>query len=290
MTKFLLDDLWNIQGTHYARIGSNTIILYDHLITLHDEVELIWKAKWSLVTILFLMNRYYVLAAIFFDLYMVFSPNITDKMCTRYFHWEGWTGLIAAMLAQGTLQIRIYALYSLNKKILALMLICYFAFSAISAWIMRTDLESLIIIAVQIPGGKSCIPTRVSNFYSFWIPVLLFDFMLFFLAVIRGIGEYRSDGSSLFRGGRSLVGILIRDSVFYFLVIALTYLTSLLFWLAAPLGLVEAPVGFCPAMSCVLANRVLFNIREANRRKSSAVSQTDQQEMSLRVQSAAEQA
>ncbi|KDR69146.1 hypothetical protein GALMADRAFT_282816 [Galerina marginata CBS 339.88] len=267
MTESIVSNLWNIQATHYARIASSTIVLYDHLITLQEEVELIWKACWSLVTILFLMNRYYILAALFFDLYVTFSPNITNTVRGQYFHWEGWTGLVAAILAQGILQVRIYALYSLNKKILAVMLICYFACSAVSAW-MWTDLEILIIIAVPIPGGKFCIPSRAANFYSFWIPVLSFEFMLFFLAVFRGIGEYRLAGSSMFRGGRSLVGILIRDSVFYFLVIAVAYLISLLFWLSAPSGLVEAPVGYSPAMSCVLANRVLFNIREGSRVRS----------------------
>ena len=40
------------------------------------------------------------------------------------------------------LQIRIYALYSLNKKVLALMLIPYIVCSAFSAWIISSDLSS----------------------------------------------------------------------------------------------------------------------------------------------------
>ncbi|KDR81219.1 hypothetical protein GALMADRAFT_241762 [Galerina marginata CBS 339.88] len=267
--------LFDLQGTHYARIASNAMFLYDHLITVNDEVELIWKAKWSFVTILFLMNRYYVLAAVFFNLYVFFSPNITDTICTRYSHWEAWSGLVVFMPAHGILQIRIYALYSLNKKILALMLVFYITSSSVSAWILRTDLESLVVAALPILGGKFCVPTKISSFSSFWIPVLLFDFMLFSLAVIRGVGEYRSKGSSIFRGSRSLMNILIRDSVFYFLVIAITYLTCLQFWLSAPL-LVEAPLGFAPAMSSVLASRVLFNIRRASREESSTLSQTIQ--------------
>jgi len=40
----------------------------------------------------------------------------------------------------GILQIRLYALYSLNKRVLALMLTCYFAALATSAWIMANAL------------------------------------------------------------------------------------------------------------------------------------------------------
>jgi len=36
-------------------------------------------------------------------------------------------------------------------------------------------------------------------------------------------------------------------------------------WLLAPTSLLEVPVGFSVAMSCVLANRVVLNVREISR-------------------------
>ncbi|KIJ67311.1 hypothetical protein HYDPIDRAFT_84324 [Hydnomerulius pinastri MD-312] len=43
-----------IQWTHVQ------ILLWDHLLTLKDEVQLIWKAKLSTPKVLFLFNRYIV--------------------------------------------------------------------------------------------------------------------------------------------------------------------------------------------------------------------------------------
>ena len=81
----------------------------------------------------------------------------------RLFQWQGWTGLLACMIAEGPhivlmklrdiaseclsyiaiLQIRIYALYSLNNKLLAVMLFFYFTCSACSAWIVINELSSI---------------------------------------------------------------------------------------------------------------------------------------------------
>ncbi|KDR69179.1 hypothetical protein GALMADRAFT_256020 [Galerina marginata CBS 339.88] len=277
MTSEFLRNFEYIRITRYARIASSTIIFYDHGITMSEEVELFWKSKLSLVAVLFFANRYVVWGSILFDLYAVLSPNVTDvvsSVCTHYYQWESWSLLLASMLAQAILQARVYALYMLNKKILALMLVCYSTCSIICAWLTWTELESLTIKAIPIPGGKYCTPSQSVNFFSFWIPVLIFDFLLFSLAVFRGLAELKSDGSGMLRDGtRSLFGIMVRDSVFYFLVLAAIYLTIILFWLLAPVGLREAPVSFCPVLSCVLTNRVLFNLRKAIREDS----QTDSQ-------------
>ncbi|KAF5313612.1 hypothetical protein D9611_010224 [Ephemerocybe angulata] len=39
-------------------IACMTLVLYDHLTTLDLEIELIWKKKWSLIQVLYLINRY----------------------------------------------------------------------------------------------------------------------------------------------------------------------------------------------------------------------------------------
>jgi len=48
--------------------------------------------------------------------------------------------------------------------------------------------------------------------------MLLFETLLCTLAIIQGVQTYKAQGS-LFRRGRQLVGILVRDSLIYFLVL-----------------------------------------------------------------------
>ncbi|TEB31061.1 hypothetical protein FA13DRAFT_478427 [Coprinellus micaceus] len=237
----LLQGLHHIEVTRYTQMASTCIILYDHLLTFDDEVELIWKASWSMGKGMFLINRYHSVASVIFMNYGFFSPTLTPSFCNQFFQWQGWTGLIACIVAEVILQ-------------------------------MRFVLAKITATTVNIPNGKFCMPHGVSDkFYIFWVPMLAFECLLCTLALIRGFQAFVSDGS-LFRRGRELVQILLRDSVLYFLVICATYMTCLLVWIVGPvrlplhsykvqpththqITLLEVPIGFSVAMSCVLANR-----------------------------------
>ncbi|KAF5349146.1 hypothetical protein D9756_009477 [Leucocoprinus leucothites] len=178
------------------------------------------------------------------------------------------------MIAEIILQMRLYALYSLNKKILALMVTSFLIASSISAVIMGKVLTSITATARPLsflgtPPFQDfvfCAPSNVSpKFYTFWIPILMNECLLCILALVRGFQAFRSEGT-MFQTGRRLVGILIRDSVLYFMVIMSTYLTCLLIWSTARTTLLEIPIGFSVAMSCVLTNRIILNVREANKK------------------------
>ncbi|KAF9447562.1 hypothetical protein P691DRAFT_706549 [Macrolepiota fuliginosa MF-IS2] len=263
----------DVEATRYAQLASSSIIIFDHLMTFDLEVDLIWKSSWSVGKILFIINRYYTLASVVFNNYALFSAHLTDSVSHLYFQWQGWTGLIACMIAETILQMRLYALYSLNKKILALTATMFIIASSISAIIMGKVLASMTVTAkpFAILGIEPfrdlvfCAPSNISSkFFAFWIPMLVYECLLCVLALIRGFQTFRSDGT-LFRSGRRLVAILIRDSVLYFIVITSTYLTCLLVWITAQQSLLEIPIGFSVAMSCVLSNRVILNVRDANR-------------------------
>lgn len=180
------------------------------------------------------------------------------------------------------LQVRVYAVYLLNKRVLAFTLICYIISSAAAIWIISNNLrsspgqsehllrscrnsvlkESCVSLGVArpIPNGKTCLhPSLSASIYAVWIVMLLFDLALFSLIVAKGVNEYRAYGSSIFRGGRSLFGILIRDSVLYFLVyvfsslfepvlvlmpkisILIAYLVTLIAWLTIPVSSTPLP-------------------------------------------------
>jgi len=59
--------------------------------------------------------------------------------------------------------------------------------------------------------------------------------------------------------------ILLRDSVIYYLIVFAVYLINLLIWSTRQAGLIETPVGFTIAMSCVMGNRLILNVRNLKR-------------------------
>jgi len=258
----LFQALRDIETTRYAQLASSVIIIYDHTITFGDEIYLIWGASWSLGKGLFILNRYFALSSVLVNNYALFSPSLTDSFCSHFFHWQGWTGLIACMIAEVILQMRLYALYFLNKKVLAAMITSFIVSSSLSATVMGTVLSKVKARAHRVPGVTFCVPDQVGDhFYLFWIPILVFESLLVGLALFRGFQAVLSSDGSLFRSGRQLVNVLIRDSVLYFMVMFATYLTNLLVWIGASPNLLEVPIGFSVAMSCVLGNRIILNVR-----------------------------
>ncbi|KAJ7031688.1 hypothetical protein C8F04DRAFT_1109448 [Mycena alexandri] len=265
LANLIFTALHDIQATRFAQLASSAIIIFDHLITLDEEVELIWKSSWSMGKALFVINRYYTLLSVIVNNYALFSPTLTDAFCLRFFHWQGWTGLLACMIAEVILQMRLYALYFLNKKVLALMVATFIISSASSAAIMGTVLRGITATAHPLPGTTFCVPFGVpSYFFAFWVPIIVFESLLCGLALFRGFQTFRASGSA-FQSGRHLVAILIRDSVLYFLVMFATYFTNMLVWVSASPNLLEIPIAFSVALSCCLGNRMILNVREVHR-------------------------
>ncbi|KDR71426.1 hypothetical protein GALMADRAFT_143706 [Galerina marginata CBS 339.88] len=131
---------------------------------------------------------------------------------------------------------------------------------------MGFGLRGLPATALDIVGGKFCLTKRVpTNFFVFWLPMLVFEILLCVLAVVRAYKSYHESGRTIY--GQRLFDILIRDSVLYFLAIGITYLTCFVVWILEPNILIEAPIGFSLAISCTLGNRMILNLRNANEQK-----------------------
>lgn len=252
-------------STRYSELASSTIIVLDHLLTIDQEIELIWNAHWSIGKVLFIMNRYYSLCSVVFNNYSLFTTTLTDSFCLQWFQWQGWTGLVACMIGQVILQVRLYALYYLNKKILALMVIWFIAATVSSAVVMGTTLAVLGARSHIIPGIPFCIPINVPHhLYAFWIPIIAFESLLCGMALYRGLQGITGDGS-LFRSGRRLVNILVRDSVLFFLVVFAAYVTNFMVLVFGNDNLIEIPLGWSIAMSCVMGNRLILNVRHLHK-------------------------
>ncbi|KAL1741999.1 hypothetical protein HDZ31DRAFT_44223 [Schizophyllum fasciatum] len=273
----LVQRLWDLQATHCAHVASSTIIVFDHLITLEAEIQLIWRSSWSLGKLLFIFNRYFGLASVVVNMYGtsytscpahcmnasyagMFSPSLTDTVSANCA-----TGVAVCVVSEIILLMRLYVLYLLNKKILIIMLVGFVVSSGFAAAIMGLVMRRVTAVAVMLPGLHTiCVPSNVSSrFYTYWIPFLGFESLLCALALYRGFQTYRMD-SSTYTYSRLLIRILIRDSVMYYLAVFAAYFTNMLMWAAAPPSLLELPIGFAVAVSCVLGNRMMFNIRQAS--------------------------
>lgn len=140
------------------------------------------------------------------------------------------------------LQLRLYALYLLDKRVLIFMAMSSLLATASSAAVMGSVLSKITgndhlfshlfifslaqyipfdycaATAHPFPGYRFCVAYGISDYsYAFWIPMLASESVFCGLAVFRFMQNWRSS-STLFQTGKHLLESLIRDSVFYFLV------------------------------------------------------------------------
>lgn len=138
------------------------------------------------------------------------------------------------------LQMRICAIYSRNRFIVCLTRTCFVACYMASGIIIglayrNIDVEGEKVyfpmnnclstqgrpttLAFQIPHESFCL-IKLPHLYACCIPILVFETLLFGLALMHGYRDYRNGrrdvGAFKFFDHRRLSDILVRDSVIYF--------------------------------------------------------------------------
>jgi len=168
---------------------------------------------------------------------------------------------------------------------------------ASSAAIMGTVLTNISARAHLVPTATFCVGLNVSrHFYAFWIPILCFETLLCSLALYRGYRSYReqelrarmrrkrlqgvgdtTEGKAVAKpqvcveaesdSGPSILEILLRDSIIFFIIMFAAYFTTTMIWILGRTTVIEIPVGYTVAMSCVVGNRLLLNIRSSQQHR-----------------------
>ncbi|KAF9552823.1 hypothetical protein CPC08DRAFT_822657 [Agrocybe pediades] len=266
----------SVYSGRYAHLAAEIIVLYDHgasittsvgrtesmrtsAITFDQEVDLIWAERWTAVKVLFLMNRYYGLAAVLVDHYGIFFPATDGEVSRRFQVWQAVTELVINFTTQGILQLRIYALHQEKRLVLFLMLAFFAASFAISAVVMGLIIAGLGVVPISFtPDDRVCVITRTVAYGKFvWVPMFLFEGLLCALVVAKGWRTEKPFGSRL-------ADVIFRDSIIYFAGIGAIHLLCFLIW-ALDLDLAAIPLGFAAAIPCVMSNRLILNLRSAAR-------------------------
>ncbi|KAF8504165.1 hypothetical protein JB92DRAFT_2968625, partial [Gautieria morchelliformis] len=149
----------------------------------------------------------------------------------------------------------IYAVYERNRKLLVLFGLVY---------------VTEIVGAIALPGTSMprCIPgpSRLSPgcyvgpqpplYFLTWIPALICESILCLLMLYKAWTEYKNNCDS------SLLRLIIRDSVLYFLTAFAIFLINCLVWAFAPQIYIQVAIWWSVALPCSLGSRLLLNMRE----------------------------
>jgi len=242
----------HLLAAKYFQVAAFVMLLYDHMLTFDQEVNRIWKQKFSGVTLLFLTNRY--LTPIQFTIIMVafHYPSWTGKVCEKYVVFEGASSATLIAVCQLIMIIRVYALYHRSLAIIIFLMILWATQIIVSAIGVHTGYR------VPLPPMlRGCILIGDSPVFSLlWVGPLVTDTCIFALTLWR-TRMYIID--TVGRG--PTMGIFIRDGIFYFLVIFLVNLMNTLLFFLAPVDLHALGAPFGQLLTNVMVSRLVLNLR-----------------------------
>ncbi|TFK51893.1 hypothetical protein OE88DRAFT_1484003 [Heliocybe sulcata] len=258
----MLELVKDIRLIRLSQLTATLVALYDHLITLDQEVDLIWSKRWSLSKVLFVVNRYLGGAVLLTEAVVFLKGDMSDNVSHNFFVFQGWASACVVWAMQVIMQLRVMAMYGHSKSLWIMLSSCFVAEVAAMGVILGMTYKVIIVAAEPLPGIAICTPIGIPDyFFAFWIPIVAFEFILFALVLYQGAWHAMESGNGW--GPTSLMNILVRDSFMYFFLTLLTYVTNAIVWLTLSSTWLEVPEGFALAATCIMGSRLVLNMREA---------------------------
>ncbi|KAG1729517.1 uncharacterized protein EDB91DRAFT_1159427 [Suillus paluster] len=198
----------------YAILAANSILMYDHLATLPEEIAFIWYRPKALSAMLFLVNRYVALLGNVFGMFSNFLPA-SNKSCSKYVLTREVLLFFQQFIVCSILCLRTYALYDRSKRLLGWMIIIglvlgggAFAGSFIndsgSATNMVGDCHETYTVETAARHGVA------------WLALFVYELVMFILTVFRTCKTRESLRFSLLTSRRNILGVMFQDGTLYF--------------------------------------------------------------------------
>ncbi|KDQ49464.1 hypothetical protein JAAARDRAFT_42884 [Jaapia argillacea MUCL 33604] len=235
-----------LQLSRMGQLSATLAALYDHAISIDEELELIWGRPGHTAKMFYFLTRY---------------CGNTVVVRKSQLHLQTWATAVPAWVVQMILQFRLYAMYNRSRRILFFMASCFLIeLAAAMSFALYEDVE---VIAVRMDNLTGCLVIKSPKFaYGTWASILAFEGVLFFLALYKMVLHLSRLQTHWTRD--NVTDVLLRDNMFYFLVIFITYCMTIVSWFTLPPILMQILGSYTITVTCTLGSRLILNIRRAS--------------------------
>lgn len=245
----------HITAAKYYLVASITMMGYDMILTFHQEYEYIWKRKKTIVSYLFLLNRYLNPCYYIITTTSYFDPAWTFTTCARFVKFEGATTCASYAITNLIMTLRVHALWQ-NKWVLGYLLSLGVIQVAMWGYVLT---NSGPVAYPSIDGiFHGCILTGKESFGNKWqmwlFAYVLFDSSVFALVLAKTLRYSRETHSPLIKTLRN-------DGTAYFTVIFTINVVWLVMTFRATETLKNINEHFSHIVSVVLMSRLTIHLR-----------------------------
>lgn len=242
--------------TYFDVVGA-TMFLYDYLLTLGMEVDLVWSSKWTFMKVLYLAQRYLPFVdAVALCLLNQLSTTIDPTTCKIVEKARGVLMIAGISLSELVLTLRVWAVWGRSSRVgLTLSILFFLAFSS-SFVVSGFFLSSLQFVKKPFPAFQGCFMTNASRVvYLNWVILMAYEAAILVMMVIPGISAYRLGGDTV------LHAIVYRDGVIVYIYLFALSTVNVIVSVSLPHIYVDILWSVERCLHSMLTSRVLLDIR-----------------------------
>ncbi|KDR72731.1 hypothetical protein GALMADRAFT_252945 [Galerina marginata CBS 339.88] len=209
----LIEALYGVAFVSKGEVAAAALYLWDYLLTVGMEIELVWTSRWNVIKVLFLVQRYLpLLDTCILTLYRDLQPGRTGNGCTVIEMATGFMYVGGYVVAEALLTFRVWALWERSRTLAFILPVAFAVCWAPAFVVMYYFQQSLRFSPAPIPGVPGCFVIAASEILKWcWVSLIIWNAFTLFLMLIPGMRHYRSQlHSSL------LYSVVYRDGTFYF--------------------------------------------------------------------------
>ncbi|KAL4256585.1 hypothetical protein AB1N83_010358 [Pleurotus pulmonarius] len=245
-------------------VSSTMFLMYDYLLMLASEVEYMWRVKWGVGKVLYMLSRYPLLFIMVMGLYWTTGNVVSGPECRALYSASGYAWVLSTWVAEVILTIRVWALW--HRR---MWLAVYSAFAAVAnATIALVDVvkavESVTYVSdsgsIESASYPRCLTVNEGgrSTYVAYIVLVLHGAFVFLLMVTVW---YKSFHHSVHFS--AMMYTFYTDGVVYFAAILAISIANMIFNLTQPPEYMNFLLPTQAAMHSVLSTRMLLNLRRS---------------------------
>jgi len=208
----------------YWAVTAAVVVVYDWVLTLEQEIELIWRQHWSLMTVLYLIIRYigllYSAISVLVNMPLV---SVTDAGCNIIYYASNGTNVVVAAMLGIIIIARLHAMYQKSRTMVIFLVIIFLAVNISCGVIAAIGLRNYVLEELMLSGKYMCgfaSETDVRFLGSIvWTLNTVWEVLTMCLSiwvVLKHFRDMRRFGPSTGSTIGDCFRVLIKSHVFYF--------------------------------------------------------------------------
>ncbi|KAJ3559523.1 hypothetical protein NM688_g296 [Phlebia brevispora] len=287
---FPIEYLEQLHFISYTVVASIMFMVYDYMLTLGAEVELVWASKFTTIKFLFFLTRYSPIL----DMTLLFTSTLPLSLSSRTCFWLHTPAIyllvIGMAIAEYILAFRTWLVWGRNLW-LGIVLFGGWTLVSVSCMVYLGFFSSSVkYISAPLYGAQGCPIVAADRMpVIMYAELLVYEIALLILMIVKGVPQLRAPYRMFFARGTdgissgAIAEVLYRDGIVFYIILCCLSAANLAVTNSAPaqlnsslaawvvsraLGSTEVKSMFRVqrVMHSSLSARMILHLREAAKR------------------------